>query len=458
MPDAWKDVAQLKSELAGCVAFEPGGVKVTDERAFVDKKLDALVATSVFGSDAAVKDAARWTIRAASNALGAVSSSIQGLYDAIAAGKASGFTVPAHNIRGLVYDKARALFRVGKEFDAGAFIFEIAKSEMGYCDLKPAEYAPCVLAGAIKEGWRGPVFIQGDHFQFAMKDYQKDPVATTEGIRKLTREAIAAGFFNIDIDSSTLVVLERPTVKEQQRDNFERCAELTGLIRELEPAGVTISVGGEIGEVGKKNSTVEEFEEYFKGYREKWSGKPISKMSVQTGTSHGGVILPDGSRQEVSIDFNVLKEITASCRRNGLAGTVQHGASTLPEKLFDQFPRHDAIEIHLATEFQRLVFDHPKFPAELREKMHKWVRDTKPPEWKEGAADAQNIEKCIKRAWGPHKKEIWSLPPDAHAAIVGTLENKFRTLFKLLNVRGTRSVVRDFVKPVPVNGPKPAGL
>jgi fructose/tagatose bisphosphate aldolase len=458
MTAAWKDLSQLKSELSGSLAFEPSGVKITNEREFVDRKLDPLVWTAVFAEDAPTRDAARWTIRAASNALGAVSSSIQGLYDAIAAGKARGFTVPAHNIRGLAYDKARAIFRVAKELDAGAFIFEIAKSEMGYCDLKPAEYAPCILAAALREGWRGPVFIQGDHFQFAMKDYQKDPVATTEGIKKLTREAIAAGFFNIDIDSSTLVVLERPTVKEQQRDNYERCAELTALIRSLEPAGVTISVGGEIGEVGKKNSTVEEFEAYFAGYREKWDGKPISKMSVQTGTSHGGVILPDGSRQEVSIDFNVLKDITAACRRQGLAGTVQHGASTLPERLFDQFPRHDAIEIHLATEFQRLVFDHPKFPAELREKMHQWVRDTKPPEWKEGATEAQNIEKCIKRAWGPHKREIWSIPSDPLAAILSTLETKFRTLMNLLNVKGTRSVVRDFVKPVPVNAPKPAGL
>jgi fructose/tagatose bisphosphate aldolase len=353
---------------------------------------------------------------------------------------------------------ARTICETAHEQEVGAVIFELARSEQTYTYQRPIDYATSVLAGSIAAGWRGPVFIQGDHFQFAMKDYQKDPVAVTAGIKKLTKEAIEAGFFNIDIDSSTLVVLERPTVKEQQRDNFERCAELTEFIRGLEPAGVTISVGGEIGEVGKKNSTVEEFEAYFDGYREKWKGKPISKMSVQTGTSHGGVILPDGSRQEVSIDFNVLKEITAACRKRGLAGTVQHGASTLPERLFDQFPRHDAVEIHLATEFQRIVFDHPKFPAELREKMHKWVRDTKPPEWKEGAADAQNIEKCIKRAWGPHKKEIWSLPSDAHAAIIGALENKFRTLFKLLNARGTMGPVREFVKPVPVNGPKPAGL
>jgi fructose/tagatose bisphosphate aldolase len=456
MPTVFKDVATLKAGVSRAAAID-GSVKVTDRRAFAGTVIDDLVWSAVFG-EAAVKDAARWIIRCAANDLGAPSASIQGLYDAIAAGKARGFTVPAHNLRGLIYDKARAIFRVAKAASAGAFIFEIAKSEMGYCDVRPAEYAVCVLGAAIKEGYQGPVFIQGDHFQFAMKDYQKDPTATTDGIKKLTKEAVEGGFFNIDIDSSTLVVLERPTVKEQQRDNFERAAELTEYIRGLQPTDVMISVGGEIGEVGKKNSTVEEFEAYFAGYTERYAGKPISKMSVQTGTSHGGVILADGSRAEVQIDFNVLKDITASCRRHGLAGTVQHGASTLPEKYFNEFPRHDAIEIHLATEFQRIVFDHPKFPKELREKMVKWIKDTKPAEWKEGDAEAKNIEKCFKRAWGPHKKEIWSLPSDAHAEIVGALERKFETLFKLLNVPGTRDVVREFVTPAPVTPPKPAGL
>lgn len=73
-----------------------------------------------------------------------------------------------------------------------------------------------------------------------------------DGVRKLMKEAITAGFFNIDIDSSTLVDLDRPNVVEQQRDNFEVGADLTAYVRSLEPKGVTISVGGEIGEVGGK--------------------------------------------------------------------------------------------------------------------------------------------------------------------------------------------------------------
>ena len=442
MAGPFTDLPALKAALAPCARIN-GAFEATDRDAFVDRVLDDLVRAAVFAEDTVVRDSARWIIRSAALDLGAPPASIQGLYDAVAAGKARGFTVPAHNIRGLVYDKARAIFRVAKELDAGAFIFEISITEMGYCFIRPAEYSACVLAAAMKEGYRGPVFIQGDHFQYAPEDYAKDPAAETDRLKQFTREAVEAGYLNIDIDPSTLVNLDRPTIKEQQRDNFERAAEMTDFIRRIQPPGVEISVGGEIGEVGAKNSTVEEFEAFFEGYRERFSGKPVSKMSVQSGTSHGGVVLPDGSRKEVAIDFSVLREISAACRKRGLAGTVQHGASTLPAELFSEFPRHDAVEVHLATEFQRIVFDHPAFPRELRTGMERWVKETRPKEWKADATDAQNWEKCAKRAWGAFKKEIWSLPSDAHGAIMTALEDKFRSTFTRLNVKGTRSLVNE---------------
>jgi len=82
----------------------------------------------------------------------------------------------------------------------------------------------------------------------------------------MVADCIAAGFYNIDIDSSTTVKLDRPTLTEQQRDNFEVCAEMTKHVRGLQPKGINISVGGEIGEVGNKNSTVEELEAFMDGY------------------------------------------------------------------------------------------------------------------------------------------------------------------------------------------------
>ena len=89
----------------------------------------------------------------------------------------------------------------------------------------------------------------------------------TEEIRRACRLAVEAGYRNIDIDSSTLVDLSKPNVDEEQRENYRRAAELTALIRTLETDGVTISVGGEIGEVGTQNSTVAELRAYLDGYR-----------------------------------------------------------------------------------------------------------------------------------------------------------------------------------------------
>ncbi|MBI3855789.1 MAG: class II fructose-bisphosphate aldolase [Planctomycetes bacterium] len=420
--------------------------------------IDTLVRIAVFSVDASERDAARRAIRRAAAGRGIHTASIQGLYEAVAQGRIAGFTVPAHNLRGLIYDSARAAFRAAKKQEVGAFIFEISRGEMEYCLVRPAEYSACVFAAALRENWSGPVFIQGDHFQFPAKQYAADPAAVSADLTAATREAVDAGFLNIDIDPSTLVDLSKPSLKEQQRHNYERAAELTEFIRSIQPPGVEISVGGEIGEVGKENSTVAEFEAFFEGYRERWSGKPISKLSVQTGTAHGGIVNPDGSRAKPAIDFNVLRDLSAACRRRGIAGTVQHGASTLPEEMFRQFPMHDAVEIHLATELQRIILDHPKMPKELRAKAARWVEETRPPEWKAGQTPAQNFEKAVKRAWGPLKREMWDMDPDALQAIMDSLEARFSRTFALLGVKGTRKIVDQYVKPVPVMAAQPAGL
>ena len=87
-----------------------------------------------------------------------------------------------------------------------------------------------------------------------------------DGLRALIKEEIAAGFFNIDIDTSTLVDLTKPTLPEQQEVNVQLAADFTAFIREHEPRGVTVSVGGEIGEVGGKNSDVHELHAYMDGF------------------------------------------------------------------------------------------------------------------------------------------------------------------------------------------------
>ena len=110
--------------------------------------------------------------------------------------------------------------------------------------------------------YKRQVFIQGDHFQISASRYKSSPDAEVQAVKDLMVEAVAAGFYNIDIDTSTLVDLSFPTLDEQQRTNYTLCAELTQYVRTIEPAGITISLGGEIGEVGHKNSTVEELDAF----------------------------------------------------------------------------------------------------------------------------------------------------------------------------------------------------
>src|SRR3989338_3672185 len=216
---------------------------------------------------------------------GIYSSSINSLYMAMGKGEIAGtFTVPAINLRTLAYDLAKAVFRVAKRNNAGAFLFEIAKSEIGYTDQPPVEYAAVCLAAAVKEGWDGPVFIQGDHFQVSAKNYKENSGKELDGLKALILKAIEAGFYNIDIDSSTLVDLSKPSVRKQQKDNYEVCALLTNFIRQNQPRGIEISVGGEIGEVGHQNSTPEDLRAFMDGYKERLrKGRiGISKVSIKT--------------------------------------------------------------------------------------------------------------------------------------------------------------------------------
>jgi fructose/tagatose bisphosphate aldolase len=453
----------LRARLEGIATVTDSGLDVHDERRFRAELVDDLAFDAVFASDDGLRDAARWVLWSASQALGCGSASIHELYRARGRGEVepTRFTVPAINVRAATYLTARQAFAAALDRDAAAVIFEIAKSEMAYTDQRPGEYTAVILAAALREGWPTPVFLQGDHFQFNATKWASDPAGEMEGLRDLTREAVGAGFLNIDIDSSTLVDLSQTTVAEQQRVNAENTAELTRLVRSLQPEGVTISIGGEIGEVGKSNSTEEELRAYLDGYLGLLGDgvEPISKVSIQTGTSHGGVVLPDGTVAEVSIDFDTLRRLSTVAREEfGMAGCVQHGASTLPEEAFGHFPANGAAEVHLATGFQNILYDDGGLPDDLRAEMMAWCVANCADERKDGETDEQFLYKTRKKAIGPFKRELWTLPGPAQEEIGANLRARFGLLFDALGVAGTRADIERFVTPVPVSRPLPASL
>jgi fructose/tagatose bisphosphate aldolase len=460
-PQPAQSVSALLASVAGAKVRD-GSLTISDESAFRSDGVKAAVWSATFSGDQDVVEVARWLIWEASQALGSPSASINELYMARGRGEVSGFTVPAVNLRTQVFDMVGAMCRAADEIDSGALIFELARSEQEYTFQRPGEYITSVLAGCIHAGWSGPVFVQGDHYQFNAGKYAADPDGTTETIKKATRDAIGVGYGNIDIDSSTLVDLSRPTVDEQQRTNYERAAEISAVIREVEPAEMPISIGGEIGEVGKQNSTEEELRTYLAGYRatlDRLAGAGatgLSKVSVQTGTSHGGVPLPGGGVAQVALDFGTLERLSVLAREHGLAGAVQHGASTLPDELFHRFPQVETAEIHLATGFQNLLYDHPAFPADLRREIEDWCVENCDGERKPGEADDVFLYKTRKKALGPFKRQLWELPQKNE--ILAAQQEKLRFLFEQLAVGGSKAMIERYISVPRRSRPAPAAL
>ena len=447
------DLSELLSLVNGSLQIENNSAEVKDETR-LRECIHRLAEVSALETGAR-QGMARHLIRLAAHAMGIIPASIHDLYLARGRGEIPAtFTVPAMNLRALSFDAARAVFRAARPIDAGAFIFEIARSEMGYTEQRPAEYISNVLAAAITEGYKGPVFVQGDHFQVSAKRYKSGPEAELQTVRDLTREAIGAGFYNIDIDTSTLVDLSKSGIEEQQALNTKLSAMYTALIRDLEPEGVTVSVGGEIGEVGGQNSTEEELRAYMDGYQKELSKQApgavgLSKISIQTGTSHGGVVLPDGSIAEVSVDFDTLRHLSQIAREEyGLGGAVQHGASTLPESAFGKFVESEAIEVHLATNFQNMLFD--RLPDSLKAEMYAYLDENNAAERKPDMTAEQFYYKTRKNVIGVFKPQLWKMPTEKREEIGQAWEEQFRKLFNLLGLGGTRGYVDQTIRPVVV--------
>ncbi len=399
--------------------------------------IDTLVYASVFNPSEEERKIARSEIRLLAKQQGIYSASIHHIYMKYGMGDLKGFTVPAFNVRNLTYDFSRLLFRLMKEKKVGYAIFEIARGEVGYTAQTHDEYATTVLAGAIAEEWTGPVYIQADHTQFSAEKYAVDPKGQEEVLKKFIKSAIEAGFYNIDIDASTLVNLTKVDLDEQQKENAHMTAVLTDYIREIEPEDITVSVGGEIGHIGGKNSTGAEYGAFMKLVKKELKSQiGLSKVSVQTGTSHGGTVLPDGTIKQAIVDFSVIESIGKIAQQEyGMGGVVQHGASTLPTTLFHRFPEVGTLEIHLATGFQNIMFD--AMSPELKKEIYAWLEVNCAGEKKEGQTDEQFYYKTRKKANGPFKEKFWKMDRGYKAKVMDGLEKEVRLIFHELKMENT---------------------
>jgi fructose/tagatose bisphosphate aldolase len=441
---------ELLNLIENSLLVEGAAVRVVNEDA-LRANIDKLAKVSALDGGTRAAQAG-YLIRVAAQALDVIPASIHDLYLARGRGIFStAWTTPAFNLRALAFDCARAAFRSARKVDAAAMIFELARVELGWTGQSLAEYAASIMAAAIAEGYRGPLFLQGDHFQISASQ----PLAQEKAvIEELITEAVAAGFFNIDVDTSTLVDLSKGTIPEQQTVNAALSAQLAAHVRQIQPQGVTISIGGEIGEVGGHVSTVGELRAYMDLFNGTFAAlaphQPgLSKVSIHTGTAHGGIVLPDGSMAKVNIDFDALKNLGQVARDEyKMGGAVQHGASTLPAELFDHFVSQGAIEVHLATAFMTTFYRN--IPVELKNEMFAWLDEQYAGARTPEMTDEQFHHNTQMHALAPFKAAAWNLPADAKAQLLAAWEAQFDMLLDRLGCANTRQVVEQVVHPVTV--------
>jgi hypothetical protein len=283
-PRVAASVGELRNLLDGIAHVDGERLVIDDVETFRESGIKDVVWSATFSEDVAVVEAARWIVWEASQELGCPSASIHDLYMARSRGEYSGWTQPAINLRTQVFDMVAAGCRAAAELGAGSPIWELARSEQAYTYQRPGEYITSVLAGAIHAAWQGPVFVQGDHYQWNASNYAADPDKVTKALHEATLNAMSVGYGNIDIDSSTLVDLGFDTLDAQQQVNYTRAAELAAVIRENQE--LVVSIGGEIGEVGKENSTPDELRAYLDGFDREFRSRVgddvvgLSKVSV----------------------------------------------------------------------------------------------------------------------------------------------------------------------------------
>ncbi len=125
---------------------------------------------------------------------------------------------------------------------------------------------------------------------------------------------------------------------------------------------------------------------------------PPSKLALQTGTMHGlgGVV-----------DWGIYQRHQLAHREIGVAVFVQHGTSTLAPENFAEMPKAGSGEAHLATEYQKYVFEEIGIGAPaLRAQMKTFVEALMDPTATEANLDPVIVEKLkVAKLWDPAKRE-----------------------------------------------------
>jgi hypothetical protein len=259
----------------------------------------------------------------------------------------------------------------------------------------------------------------------------------------------------IDLDAGSLTGPDDGP--EGQATSARTSAVATGLVRALATADLDLVIGAEVGEIGGRNTTPRQLQSFMEGYLAALAPgtRGMDKISVQTGTAHGGIVSASGSLERMPLDLELVARLSTLARASyGLPGLVQHGASTLAVEQLGALPGAGVCEVHLATQIQNLVFDHPAFPAALRAQMIERVPlMVAEAEHGPGAGSAAGSEQSSPAqrfyqgrwlCWGAFKADLWGLPEATRSAFREALADWAREIMQALQIAGRRALLDGF--------------
>jgi hypothetical protein len=91
------------------------------------------------------------------------------------------------------------------------------------------------------------------------------------------------------------------------------------------------------------------------------------------------------------------------------------------------------------------VFEHPQFPADLKDQMYGWIREHAIAERKPADTEQQFLYKARKFALGAFKHKMWTISEERRRAIGESLEAEFLRLMRALRIEGTAPLVARLV-------------
>lgn len=439
----FQNAVAIESALRDVLEIKGNEIKIIDDDKFRERCIDRLVYNAVFHESEELRYFLCWLIRKAAANLIIYPTSMQGLYEAIARGEVANFTLLAISVRALSYDVARACFQAAKETATDAFIFAFADAATDYNVQPPIEYATCILAAAIRERHQGPIFLQADHIQLDADHYQAHREDETDRLKGAIEEAMAAGFFNIDLNTSSLVDLSRPTLAEQQQQSYRECAELAAFTRQIEPGELSVNMGAEILALGNGNSTAGEFRAFMDGFVSELNipgdKKALSKITLR-------VDVPPISTDVAKVNLELLKELGEIARREfGLCVAVRSESIPLSEELFDRYPENNISEVHLPNRFEELIFHHEAFSSDLKKDIFQWLMNEFAGQRKPDQSDEEFFHAFYESALSPFKQKMWDLPPEQRAQMMETVQAKFTDYLNTFRAAHAADLVRDTI-------------